>query len=145
MAEVEWRCCPRILVGLANPPANLAFINRFLRVGAQSQLPQPDVMVGYRHKVQGHAELILHTSGENDRLASAEAVRSSRIVAVSSDVGIQGIARVHVEISEVGVAQRLRRWAGHRLWALLTVDCGPEEHDAKKADEEADRRTAESN
>jgi hypothetical protein len=52
---------------------------------------------------------------------------------------------VYVEIAEVGVAQRIRRCTRHRLWALLTVDCGLEEHDAKKADEEADRRTAESN
>jgi hypothetical protein len=100
-------------------------------------------MVGYRHKVQGLAKLILHTSGKKDRLASTEAVRSSRIVAVSSYVGVERIAGVYVEIAEVGVAQRIRRWAWHRPWTLLTVDGGPEEYDAKHADEEANHSTAE--
>src|SRR5580698_2689800 len=100
-------------------------------------------MIGYRHEVQGHAELILHASGKNDRFSSAEAVSRSRIVAVSSNVGVQRIAGVDVEIAEVSVAQQIRRWTRRRLRTLLTVDCCLEEHDAKEADEEANHRTAE--
>src|SRR5580704_2140508 len=88
-------------------------------------------MVRYCHKVQGHAELVLHASGKNDRLASAEAVRGSRIVAVASDVGVQRIAGVNVKIAEVGVAQRVRRCTRRGLRNLLTMDWCLDGDDAK--------------
>src|SRR5579862_1888923 len=100
-------------------------------------------MVGYCHKVQGHTKLILHTSGKSDRLTSAEAIGRSRIVSVSSDIGVQRIAGVDMEIAEVGVAQRIRRRTRRGMRSLLTMECSLEDEDGKNVSAESNHYEAE--
>ena len=89
--------------------ADLSVVCRVVGIIAERHLAEPDVMVGDRHEIERSAQLALNATGKRDSLTATVAVGGARVIAIAEAVGVQRIAGVHVQIAEVGIAQRIRR------------------------------------